>query len=323
MWEEKMKTWFSLLLASFVGVQIAHAQSGALQGSARLFDYDQKLPLDVKSAVIHAKNGVTVHDLTYASPKGGRVTAYLVVPPGKGPFAGLLFGHWGPGNRTEFLPEAVLYAEAGAVSLMIDYPWVRPAPWRRNTRDLSQPELDRDIFSQAVIDLRRGIDLLLSRPDVDAKRMAYVGHSYGAQWGAILSAVDKRMKTTVLIGGVPDQAALWLENDDPNTVAFRESTPKEQLQKYLEINGVLDAIRYISHAAPVPLLFQFATHERYFNEAAMKRYDQAASEPKVVKWYDTGHELNDFQALIDRAEWLQKQIGTKPLGPILQNKLKK
>jgi hypothetical protein len=86
---------------------------------------------------------------------------------------------------------------------------------------------------------------------------------------------------------------------------------------------VLDAIRYIPHAAPVPLLFQFATHERYFNEAAMKRYAQAASEPKVVKWYDTGHELNDFQALIDRAEWLQKQIGIKPLGPILQKRLKK
>lgn len=221
-----MKRIVCFLLASFAVFQIAFAR----QDSTRLFDYDHKLLLDVKSAVIHEKNGIKVHDLTYASPKGGRVTAYLVVPPGKGPFAGIVFGHWGPGNRTEFLPEAMLYAEAGAVSLMIDYPWVRPAPWRRSTRDLSQPELDRDIFAQAVIDLRRGIDLLLSRADVDAKRIAYVGHSYGAQWGAILSAVDKRMKTTVLIGGVPDQAALWLENDDPGTVEFRQSTPKEQLQ---------------------------------------------------------------------------------------------
>ena len=181
-----MKRVLCFLLASFAVFQATFAQSGAFQDSARLFEYDQKLPLDIKSTVIHEKNGIKVHDLTYASPKSGRVTAYLVAPPGKGPFAGLLFGHWGPGNRTEFLPEAMLYAEAGDVSLMIDYPWVRPAPWRRNTRDLSQPELDRDIFAQAVIDLRRGIDLLLSRPDVDAKRIAYVGHSYGAQWGAIL-----------------------------------------------------------------------------------------------------------------------------------------
>ena len=66
-----------------------------------------------------------MYDLTYASPKGGRVTAYLVAPAGKGPFAGLVFGHWGPGNRTEFLPEATLYARAGAASLLVDYPWVR------------------------------------------------------------------------------------------------------------------------------------------------------------------------------------------------------
>jgi cephalosporin-C deacetylase-like acetyl esterase len=49
------------------------------------------------------------------------------------------------------------------------------------------PPLDMEI--QAVVDLRRGIDLLLARSDVDPKRLAYVGHSYGAQWGSILSAL--------------------------------------------------------------------------------------------------------------------------------------
>jgi hypothetical protein len=44
------------------------------------------------------------------------------------------------------------------------------------------------------------------------------------------------------------------------------------------------------YAAPTPLLFQFARYERYFNEAAMLKYAQAASQPKVVKWYDTGHD---------------------------------
>src|SRR5437764_15243022 len=88
----------------------------------RMYDYDAKQPLDVREKLLHERGGVKVYDLTYASPKGGRVTAYLVVPAGKGPFAGLVFGHWGPGNRTEFLPEATLYARPGAVSLLIDYP---------------------------------------------------------------------------------------------------------------------------------------------------------------------------------------------------------
>jgi len=58
-----------------------------------------------------------------------------------------------------------------------------------------------------------------------------------------------------------------------------------------------------------PLLFQFARYERYFDKAAMDRYEQAARQPKEVKWYDTGHELNDVQALHDRAAWLRDKVG--------------
>src|SRR5437867_3682279 len=74
----------------------------------RLYDYDPKQALDVKENLLYERDGARVYDLTYASPGGGRVTAYLVVPAGKGKQAGLVFGHWGPGNRTEFLPEATL-----------------------------------------------------------------------------------------------------------------------------------------------------------------------------------------------------------------------
>ena len=38
-----------------------------------------------------------------------------------------------------------------------------------------------------MIDMRRGVDLLLARRDVDPRRIAYVGHSYNANVGALLS----------------------------------------------------------------------------------------------------------------------------------------
>jgi dienelactone hydrolase len=239
------------------------------------------------------------------------------VPPGKGPFAGLVFGHWGPGNRTEFLPEATLYAQVGAVSLLIDYPWTRPAPWRKSLKQAEDPESDHQAFVQAVVDLRRGIDLLAARPEVDPQRLAYVGHSYGAQWGAILSAVDGRLKGCVLMGGIPDQAAIWRDNDDPSVVETRKSLPKGKLEAYLEVCDRTAAVRYVPHAT-CPLLFQFARYERFFDRAAMERYERAARGPKEVKWYDTGHDLNDVQALRDRAAWLHGRVGLAPLGPVLR-----
>ncbi len=318
-----MKRFLAACLASLAVIAVAAAPVGDLQSLKRLFDYDAKPPLDVQEKLLHERGGIKVYDVSYASPSGGRVTAYLVVPPGKGPFAGIVFGHWGSGNRTEFLPEATLEAEAGAVSLLVDAPWVRPAPWRKSLKNFGHAEADHEIYVQAVVDLRRGLDLLSARPDVDPARLAYVGHSYGAQWGAILSAVDDRVKAAVLVGGIPDLAAAYVENDDPDIVALRAGTPKEALDEYLRVNASTDGIRYVPHAAPTPLLFQFARYEQYFDEAAMKRYAGAASEPKSVKWYDTGHDLNDVQALVDRSEWLRGKIGTRPIAPILKRKLEK
>jgi hypothetical protein len=104
-------------------------------------------------------------------------------------------------------------------------------------------------------------------------------------------------------------------------VRLRERHSAEQLQRYLDVNRPLDAIRYVGHAAPTPLLFQFARHERYFGEAAMKRYAQAASDPKDVRWYDTGHDLNDPRALADRAEWLGSRLGMAPVLPVLERRI--
>ncbi len=292
------------------------AQQASPAASHRLFDYDRTRPLEIQEAAKYDRPGCTVIDLSYASPKGGRVPAFLVVPKGTGPFAAILFGHWGGGNRAEFLPEAELYARVGVVSLLPDYPWDRPEPWHRAVS--FDPENDKESYIQAVVDMRRGLDLLLARPDVDAKRVAYVGHSYGAQWGAILAAVDRRFKAAILVGGTPTLRDVL---EGSGTAEFRKSLKPGQLEKYLEVNRPLDAINFIAHAASIPLFFQFATFEQNFSRAAMERYYRAAPEPKSVAWYDTGHDLNDPKAIADRDRWLGAQLRIATIRPFLEEEM--
>jgi len=315
-----MRTSLCVLLLVFATGGATRAQTQSINELRRLFDYDQNAQLDVREVSSIKRDGVRILDITYASPKSGRVTAYLVAPIRKGRFAGVVFGHWGYGTRTEFLPEAVLYARAGVVSLLVDDLGVRPSPWRRHAEG-DQPEAVRDNFIQSVVDLRRGIDVLLARPDVDPNRLAYVGHSSGAHWGAILSAVETRLKTVVLMAGVPNESTIMMESDDPDYVSARQSASKEELDNYFKTVSPLDAVNYVPYAKPTPLLFQFARFEQYFNEASMQRYARAASEPKLVLWYDTGHGLNDIRPLIDRAKWLQRYIGMKPVAPLLRRSL--
>ena len=176
---------------------------------------------------------------------------------------------------------------------------------------------ERDGYIQGVIDLRRSLDLLESLPHCDGGRLAYVGHSIGAQFGAMLASLEKRIKAMVLVGGVPATEDIYLKSDDPDMIQLRENM-KEKVDEYIQTLRAVDAIQYIPHAAPVPLFFQFAEFERYFDEASMKRYFEAASEPKEMKWYPTGHELHDIRALIDRAEWLRDKIGMGSVVPILR-----
>jgi dienelactone hydrolase len=301
----------SCLLLSFLTVGAAAAAERAPSKTVHLFDYDAHQPLKLHDKSLKEFGCGVIHDITYLSPSGSLVSAYQIVPSGKGPFAAVVFGHWGNGTRGEFIPEAKTYACAGVISVLPDYSWERPRPWYSAIDDFAHPDSDRRTRIATVIEMRRAIDLLLSRADVDPNRVAYIGHSFGAQWGAILTAVDRRLKATVLMAGAAEEADLLLRSDNPQLVELRATLPKGQLETYLNVLEDLNAINYVRYAEPTPLLLQFANFEQYFNRASMERYAAAATEPKTVLFYDSAHELNDPQAMKDRFDWLAKRLALR------------
>ncbi len=54
---------------------------------------------------------------------------------------------------------------------------------------------------QTVKDFKRSIDFLETRQDIDSERLAYYGMSWGATRGVIISAVEDRLKTAILLAG--------------------------------------------------------------------------------------------------------------------------
>src|SRR5260370_30577456 len=78
------------------------------------FEYDRTAPLDYRETLISTRDGVRVYDSSYASPKGGRVRAYTVVPDRKGRFAGIVCQPGGGQGRNWFLPAAIALASDGA-----------------------------------------------------------------------------------------------------------------------------------------------------------------------------------------------------------------
>jgi dienelactone hydrolase len=275
------------------------------------FDYDQKAPLNIKQIGVQGRATVTVYDITYDSPKGGGVPAYLVVPKGRGPFAAIIWGHWywqnsSMRNRKEFLDEAIALAPSGAVSLLTDGPINRP------THVESKDPLDEHValeFLQQVIDVRRAVDLLLSRRDVDPRRIAFVGHSYNAGVGALLSGLDRRFKAFVLMAGstsdeVARQGKDWEE--------FRQKVGPEKVDFFVRKYDYLDQGRFVSHAAPAVVFLQYGSRDSGISTERAQQYAAVVSEPKKLKIYDAEHNLN-AEARRDRIHFLIEQLKLKPV----------
>lgn len=273
----------------------------------KLFSYDNQVEHDLQVHERQEFDNVIIQDISYRSEHGERdpverVSAYLVSPRRTGGSAGVLFMHPAGVARHAFLKEAIILAGNGAVSLLIDAPYARP-PGRPVFSYTSQ---DRDDLVQNVVDLRRGIDLLLRRLKIDAQRIGFVGFSYGATVGAMMAGVEKRIKACVLWGGGA-QLTYFLRKHN-------RALNDVDLGKYLELMSPLDALHHVSLAAPTQLFFQNGLQDKNVPVEQAQAQFEAASEPRQIGWYKAGHSLNS-KGHRERYEWLQARLGLDDLSP--------
>jgi pimeloyl-ACP methyl ester carboxylesterase len=170
------------------------------------FQYDANLPLE--SAVIGAWSArlpYVIEKVEYASVRGERVPAYFYHPleEVEGPHPTVLLLHgandfWGK-NEDWAMEWSDILARQNWCVLCADNPGHGE---RKKAGQSFVFEMDtytqRDHVVQTIIDQRRGIDYLLSRPEVGNDRIALMGGSLGGYYGAILSGVEDRMMAVVL-----------------------------------------------------------------------------------------------------------------------------
>jgi dienelactone hydrolase len=258
-----------------------------------VFDYDASAPLRfVDRRVLNPgkQYPIKIHDISYAGRKGRQVNAFLVVPPGKGPFGAVVWMHGSGSSRVQFLVEAAKLAKRGAIGLLVDAPWVRSqVPYTG-----SVAVAVRDEYVGNIVDIRRGLDLLAQRDDVDMDKVGFLGHSYGGQIGGILAGVEPRFR-------VLDIAA---------AAGHPSSSLADQLgigTRGRKILSAIDPVNYVSHASPRELFIQAGRGDLAVSPPQLKALINAASEPKTVRWYPTGHALS-AAAFTEGENWLAQEL---------------
>jgi dienelactone hydrolase len=270
-----------------------------------LFDYDANSLVLITEESVQQKDGYTVHNISYPSPKTGDVPAYLVLPEGTGPFAGIILMHGSSGSRETLVPLAEDLVHTGAVVLTISAPSARISG-----RDwITFTPQDREEQIQLMIDLRRGVDLLTQHEKVDPSRIGYIGYSYGAAMGGLLAGVEPRIKAYGLMVG--DGGLVNHFTDEGEPVGGFETINAEARERWLEAMEEIEPIHYVGHASPSVLFFQNARYDTAVSQEDALAYQAAGGEPKKVEWYESGHGLPP-QAYTDMVAWLAEQIGIDP-----------
>lgn len=263
----------------------------AFQQFLRQFEYD-RTPLNARvesvdnsSSEDWIKETVTF-DAAYGSE---RVRAYLFLPKrGQAPYQTVVAfpGDGGFGIRSsEQLRPAGHFVKSGRAYLFPIY----KSTYERGDELTSSMPNESNRYREHVVywskDLRRSIDYLESRPDIDTTRLAYFGVSWGGRMAPVMLALEPRFKAAVVtIAGLRHQTAQ--PEADPFNYLPRVTLP------VLMLNGRYD------------FYFPVETSQRpYFERLGTPAAD------KAWKVYDGSHSVPTTQLVKESLAWLDRYLG--------------
>ncbi len=255
------------------------------------YSYD-KGPLNATVEQVTDEEDWKVEKITYAAAYGNeRAISYLFVPKkGRPPYQTVLFF---PGSNALLLRKFAVYPTAAIDGILrsgraVIYPiykstYERGDGWESDVPDTSNNW--RDHVVMWVKDASRALDYADSRPDLDHAKIAYYGYSWGAVMGAIIPAVDQRIKVNVLALGGMEYSQSLPEADKINFL------PRVK-QPTLMLNGHYDFF------FPVD-----STQMPFYNMLGPKK-----DQKKRIQ-YETGHNIPRNELIKETLNWFDLWLG--------------
>jgi dienelactone hydrolase len=275
------------------------------------YDYDPALPLQPELKGMPEKNERqaalrTRYRLTYDSAHDQRVTAILSIPKRfSPPYPAVVLLHGSGGHKdTDYVRIAAdMFATLGYAALSIDgqYRGERARPGRSGDIHLINSSTNRDAWVQTVIDLRRAVDYLHSRDDIQKSKIGFLGFSQGGMIGGTFIGVEPRIAVACLAiaGG---NFVEWAK-----TAGFW----KPEQARTVEVNAAItDPIHFIGRFGSRPLLMLNAKRDELIPRANAEALFNAARDPKEIIWYNSGHVL-PLNAVNDIKAFFVKHLGER------------
>lgn len=266
----------------------------------KYYAYDKELPLNDSVTLVSDSPNLSISAVSFTSVHNKNVTGLLSIPKNTpSPMPVVILMH-GKGDRV-----TVDYIEAGHQHFVENgYAVLRinianHGDREENNYDFSLTDgfryWTRDILSQTVFDLRRSIDFLNTRKEIDSERIGYYGISLGGIIGTVFCGVDERVKVPVIA----------LAGGNLNLMFGMDALSEETL----DFMSFIDPINFVELIHPRPILMINSENDEVVSPITSKLLYQKAKQPKNIIWYPSKHrDLPIGKAYQDGVDWFQKHL---------------
>jgi len=267
--------------------------STSQQDFLKYYDYNQTLHLNVSEKVIKDENGYKILKVYFNSVNGERVPGLLSLPKKEGKVPCIVFLHGYGGKKEDILIAAELVAKEGYAIMAIDAEY--HGERKEEGKELYSPNITDSVkgIIQTVIDLRRAVDYLETRPEIEKDKIGYIGGSMGGILGAIFIGVEPRIRAAALIVAGGNMSLMVRESQHHTMPGIREFLQRDNVtyEELQELLNPIDPINFISNFSPRPVVFHLGKFDTIVPSEAGRQLYEKAGQPKELYWYDAGHDV--------------------------------
>jgi cephalosporin-C deacetylase-like acetyl esterase len=296
---------------------------------ASLADYKDDISIPLAPVIVDSgvSAGCTWQKILYTG-QSERVPALLYLPNrtvSTLPVPCLILLHGLGGNKSSTIPMAIELASLGYASLSIDE---ANAGQRMSAAGQFPPFSSLDqltttlvaLTTETIVDLRRGMDYLDLRPEIDHGHVGVIGTSLGALLGALFAGIDPRVDAVVLISGGGNLSELLI-GGALNGTGYGRAYPgllRGADPVWLENQlSCVEPLNFVAHISPHPLLMEHGRLDGIVPPDTAQALFDAALQPKSIQWYpNDGHVPPSNDTFPSITMFLQKYMPVSSQVPV-------
>ena len=300
---KKQVYWFSGIIAIFLLLAFTFIYASDTSENfpvSEYYTYDKAIPLKDSITLLKDTTDHALFHVSYYSVHDKKVTGLLSLPKNSAsPLPVIILMHGlGDNKSVDYVSYGNdLFLKNGYAVLRIDFS--QHGERKNDVYDFSltgsYKNWSRDIISQTVFDLRRAVDFIETRKELDSQKIGYYGISLGGITGTIFCGVESRIKVPIVA----------LAGGQLNLLYEKEALSKEAK----DFVSIIEPLNFVKEIAPRPFLMLNAKNDEIVPPLMSTLLFKGAKEPKEIIWYDAKHRDAPLDIIFgDGLNWFKKYL---------------